>query len=296
LPADCDETSSDALPPALADTIIPANGIAQAITIAGDAAAPAVVLLHGLGWDARLWRRQVERLAADGWRAIAPDLRGMGRTEKPLAPYTLDLYAADIVALLDALRVERAALVGFSLGGMVALAVAAARPDRIAAAVFACCTTHSTPAGEAATEAMLDRAGKAGARRFAEEQAEAIWSAGWAASHPRAVAGFVEWRAAMDQAALACAFRATYGADLRPWLGRITVPARVIVADSDRFVPVAAGAALAGALPAADLVVVEDAGHMVSIEQPERFDRALFDFLGRAFPPRPRALAGEDTA
>lgn len=284
------------MPPALIDTIIPANGITQAVTIAGDAAAPAIVLLHGLGWDRGLWRRQVERLAADGWLAIAPDLRGMGRTEKPPAPYTLDLYAADIVALLDGLRIGRAALVGFSLGGMVALAVAAARPDRIAAAVFACCTTHSTPAGEAATEAMLARAEEAGARRFAEDQAEAIWSAGWAAAHPRAIAGFVEWRAAMDQAALARAFRATYGADLRPSLGRITVPARVIVADSDRFVPVAAGGALAGALPQADLVVVEDAGHMVSIEQPERFDRALFDFLGRAFPPRSQALAGEDAA
>src|ERR1700693_3165185 len=61
---------------------IAANGIIQHVALAGPARAPAILLVHGLGWDHTLWRNEIDMLAGAGWRAIAPDLRGMGQSDK----------------------------------------------------------------------------------------------------------------------------------------------------------------------------------------------------------------------
>ena len=91
-------------------------------------------------------------------------------------------------------------------------------------------SAHSTPEGAAATDAMLARARTLGPRQFAEEQARAIWSREWALDHRAEVRRFIAWRAGMDQEALARAFRASCGVDLRAELGHIMAPARVVMA------------------------------------------------------------------
>lgn len=270
---------------------IAANGIVQHVRMTGRADAPAVMLIHGLGWDGTLWQRELTTLAAAGWRAVAPDLRGMGRSDKPDAPSSIPLYAADLVALADALAIARFAVVGFSLGGTIALAMAEAAPTRLTAAICACAAVVESAAGAAATEAMLARAATLGAQRFAEEQAQAIWSPSWAGDHREEVARFVAWRAAMDQAALARAFRSSRGFDLRPALARLSLPIRIIAADGDSFVGVEACRALAATLPDADFVAIADAGHMASLEQPAAFQAALLGFLERAWPPEPAGAA-----
>jgi 3-oxoadipate enol-lactonase len=264
-----------------------ANGIIQHVVLAGPAGARPVLLIHGLGWDQTLWGREIDWLAAGGWRVIAPDLRGMGLTDKPDVPYSIDLYVADMAALLDALAFEQVAVIGFSLGGMIALAMAARLGARIGAGLVACCSPASTAEGAAATEAMLAHALTSGPRRFAEEQAETIWSPDWARDHPIEVQRFVDWRAGMDQEALARAFRAAYGVDLRAELYRVAAPMRVVMAERDSFVSVEAGRALAEALSNADVVLIAGAGHMASLERPEEFRTALVEFLGRVWPPLP---------
>jgi pyruvate dehydrogenase E2 component (dihydrolipoamide acetyltransferase) len=95
--------------------------------------APPVLCLHGWGCSAYLWRKNLPALAAAGFRAIAPDLRGHGQSSVPLTPgaYTLDAFVASTVALLDALALDRVALLGQSLGGGVALGVARTAPARL---------------------------------------------------------------------------------------------------------------------------------------------------------------------
>ena len=270
---------------------VSANGIAHHLLTAGPESGPAVLLIHGLGWDSTLWTGQIEALAAAGWRVLAPDLRGMGATEKPEKPYAIDGYQRDMSALLTAMGVEQAAVVGFSLGGMIAMALAAAEPQRVGAAVFACCNAQASAEARASTEAMLDRAASLGPVRFAEEQAEAIWRDAWARVNPHAVQDFIAWRAAMDQAALTRAFRAAFGVDLRPALPGITVPTRVIVADEDRFLTVETGRTISEHLPRGDLVIIEQSGHMAPVEQPAAFNEALFSFLEAHWPPASDAAA-----
>lgn len=261
-----------------------ANGIRHHVLTSGDPGARAVHFIHGLGWDSGLWQSQLDTLAARGWYAIAPDLRGMGRTAKPNEPYSIDLYAADMAAILDALDVNCAAVVGFSLGGMIAMRLAQRRPDLVGGALFACCGASYSVEGQKSTEAMLARAIEQGPRRFAEEQAESVWHPVWAAANPQAVSAFIDWRASMDQPALHRAFRSSYGADLWPALKGMDIPARVIAAENDSFVSLETALAIAEALPNADLEIIREAGHMCSIEKPEAFDSALFGFLDKAWP------------
>jgi len=261
--------------------IVAANGLDQAVLVAGPDAGPAVLLIHGLGWDHSLWRFQVAPLVARGLRVVAPDLRGMGASGKPTAPWSIGDYVADLAALLDQLGVGRVVVAGFSMGGMVAAAFAIAYPARTAALFMAAAPAFSTAEGQLGTEAMLERAMALGPEAFAAEQAGMIWHPAWAAAHPAEVARFVAWRAAMDQQALHAAFRSSYGTDLREGLRHLRVPARIVAADSDPFASVEAMWGVAGLIPGADLVVIPRAGHMVPIEQPAAFNAALMEFLDR---------------
>jgi pimeloyl-ACP methyl ester carboxylesterase len=108
-----------------------ANGLAFNVAEAGDG--PPVLLLHGFPDSWRLWRHQIAALAAAGYRAVAPDLRGFGASDKPEAveAYRMRTLVGDVVGLLDGLGVERAAVVGHDWGASLAWVVAMFVPDRV---------------------------------------------------------------------------------------------------------------------------------------------------------------------
>jgi pimeloyl-ACP methyl ester carboxylesterase len=112
---------------------VPANGIELHLAEAGPADGPPVLLLHGFPDSWRLWRHQVEALAAAGHRVLAPDLRGFGRSTRPpaVADYELPTLVADVTGLLDALEIGRAAVVGHDWGATLAWRVAMLAPDRV---------------------------------------------------------------------------------------------------------------------------------------------------------------------
>ena len=109
------------------------NGVCLHLAEAGPADGPALLLLHGFpeGWFS--WRRQLGPLAAAGFRVLAPDLRGYNLSDAPrgLSSYRLDVLAADVVGLMDALGLGRVALVGHDWGGAVAWWVALTQPGRL---------------------------------------------------------------------------------------------------------------------------------------------------------------------
>ena len=112
---------------------VAANGIDLHLAEAGPEAGPAVVLLHGFPDSWKLWRHQVDALAGAGMRVLAPDLRGLGETTRPaeVEAYKLRTLAADVVGLLDAVGVRRAAVVGHDWGAALAWRVAMFVPDRV---------------------------------------------------------------------------------------------------------------------------------------------------------------------
>jgi pimeloyl-ACP methyl ester carboxylesterase len=107
------------------------NGVGIEFDVEGEGRP--VILLHGFPDSARLWRHQVKALSANGYRAIVPDLRGYGRSDKPgdVESYSLPLLAGDVVAILDSLGIERAHVVGHDWGAALAWVVASLLPDRV---------------------------------------------------------------------------------------------------------------------------------------------------------------------
>ena len=107
------------------------NGIRMHVTSTGQG--PAVLMLHGFPDTHRVWRKQVDVLAAAGYRVLAPDLRGYGGTDAPRAvhDYTLDKVRADVLGLLDALAIPKVILIGHDWGGIVGWQIAALAPHRV---------------------------------------------------------------------------------------------------------------------------------------------------------------------
>lgn len=119
--------------PAMDERTVPLNGIALRVATWGRPAGPdrAVVLVHGITANNRVWFDLGPQLAARGWFVVAPDLRGRGRSDKPPHGYGLPFHADDLLALGDALDLPTAHLVGHSLGALIGLYLAAVHPGRL---------------------------------------------------------------------------------------------------------------------------------------------------------------------
>ena len=120
--------------------------------VTGPADAPVVVLSNSMGADLRMWDGVVDALA-EHFRVVRYDTRGHGRSPSVPGPYSIDDLADDVIALLDGLGVERAHIVGLSLGGMTAMRLAARNPERVDRLVLLCTGAQLPPA-----EAWLERA------------------------------------------------------------------------------------------------------------------------------------------
>ncbi|MCK8785893.1 alpha/beta hydrolase [Roseomonas sp. NAR14] len=242
-----------------------------------------VVFLHGLGWDHTLWNPTLARLAPRH-RVVAADTRGHGGSDAPPGPYGIAQFAEDWAALLDALGVRGACLVGLSQGGMVAQALALARPDLVASLVLASTACRSHPAARENMEARIAAAEREGPAAAAEVAARSIFSEGWRAANPEALRRFLAWRTAMPMAPLNEAVRAAYGFDLRDRLPGLAVPTLVVAGAADTLTPPANSEEIAALIPGAALRLIPEAGHILPVEQPAAFAALLDGFLARHHP------------
>ncbi len=243
-------------------------------------AGTSVVLIHGFPLSHESWEPQVEALAAAGCRAIAPDLRGHGRSPVTGGVYSMALLAGDVLALLDRLGVERAIFAGHSMGGYVSFAVLRLGPDRVAGlALISTRAAPDSPEARAArladAEAVLERgpadlAGRMIGRFFAE---------GFAERQPEAVASVRRVILETPREAIAGALRGMAGRpDSSPLLPSLSVPALVVTGDADRLIPPAESRAMAAAIPGAHLEVMAGVGHMPQVEQPAGLSGLLVEF------------------
>ena len=223
---------------------------------------PPLVLVHGLGCSADYWVRNGPWLAARGFRVLAPDLPGFGRTRGPQGGLSIPAQAAAVDRFADALGLPPAAFVGHSLSCQSVLELAAVRPDRVAALVLA------APTGDRRRKRLLRE------------------SVGFLRDVPREPLSIVPLIA---QAYL----RAGFTRWLRTWIAgkrhdsfaaaaRVSAPALVLVGDRDPVVSVAFGEALAEAIPGGRVEVVPGGTHAVIYATAERFNQAVARFLGVA--------------
>jgi 3-oxoadipate enol-lactonase len=243
-------------------------------TAAGEGAP--LVLLHGFSFDQRLWDPQVGPLSKQH-RVVRYDLRGFGSSTNPAGGYR---HIDDLRVLLHSLNIERAVLVGLSLGANVALAYAIQHPQEVAGLVLASpglaghhWAVQRPPEAVAAHAASY---GVAAGRKFWLEQP--IFAS--TRRYPRAriaveemVQGYNGWHwqnADLQQP----------GPDVRAGLAALPVPALVISGDLDVDGYREIAAEIAAALPNGQLARFADAGHVMNMEEPERFNSRLLEFVG----------------
>jgi pimeloyl-ACP methyl ester carboxylesterase len=233
------------------------------------------LLVHGVPLDARMWQAQLYALAGRHRRVIAPDLRGHGASPWSADPvHSMDLLANDLLAFADAVEVESFDLVGLSMGGYVALALAAADPSRVRTlALLDTKAGPDTDDGKAArdeTAAAVVREGRGWlfdklsgvllAERATDLVRGRLRTIVESQSYETIVADLAGMRDRPDQTEL---------------LRSLSMPAAVVVGAEDALTPPEVHEEMAGLLPDAKLTVVDDAGHMTPMEAPEAVDEAL---------------------
>lgn len=236
-------------------------------TTARRGGSPPVVLIHGAGGNHMLWPIAFHRLAR---RAVyALDLPGHGRSSGA-GRQQIEEYAADVVGFLDALAVERAVLVGHSMGGAVAQVTALTAPQRVAALVLV-----ATGARLRVAPAIIE-----GLSNNFEQTVAMIMQWAWGPGAPPEM--IEQGRQTMLKTGadvLLGDFLACDRFDLRQQIGQISAPTLVLTGSEDRMTPPRLGQALAEGIPGARFQLVEGAGHMLMLERPAETAQAVEAFL-----------------
>jgi 3-oxoadipate enol-lactonase len=237
--------------------------------------APVLVLLGSIGSTLAMWEPNVAALS-ERLRVVRADHRGHGGSPVPRGPYALADLGADVVALLDALGVERASVCGLSLGGMVGMWLGAHAPERVERLALLCTSSRMDPEiwrGRAAAVRAM------GTISIAEAVVARWFTPAFAAREPAVVARMHTMVASVSDEGYASCCAAIEHMDLDPDLARIAAPTLVVAGEDDPATPPEHGARIAEGIPGARLAVVPDAAHLASWEQAEAVSRLVLDHL-----------------
>jgi YbgC/YbaW family acyl-CoA thioester hydrolase len=254
------------------------NGVNLAVELQGEG--PAVLFVHGYPFDRTIWRDQMESL--DGYRRIAPDLRGMGQSDAPDLGYGMGIYADDLAALLDALGVNEVVLCGLSMGGYVLFEFLRRWRNRARGLVLI-----ATRAEADSTEARRARdtaaagAREHGAASVADAMLPKVLAPGSQERAPELVARVRNIMARTPVAGMVGALAAMRdrldSTGLLPTLAGL--PTLVLAGEEDLLIPPDAARRMASLIPNARLALIPGAGHVPPLERPSETTAEIREFL-----------------
>jgi pimeloyl-ACP methyl ester carboxylesterase len=241
-----------------------------------------LLLIQGLGWSAEMWYSLVPELETSH-RVVRYDARGIGRSDVPPGPYSIERMADDAIAVLQAAEVDRAHVLGVSLGGIVAQEVALRHPDAVTSLILGC--THPGGAETVWPDPEVMEVLKSRATMPFDEAVKAAVKYAYSAScDPAVIERDTKLRLELPTSAEGYSGQLLGGLGYQgtlPRLKGLAVPALVFTGDADQMVPPQNSATLAEAIPDSTSVLIHGAGHVVFTERPTEVATAVRDFLDR---------------
>jgi 3-oxoadipate enol-lactonase len=252
--------------------VITNNGYEIGYLEAGGGRATPIVCLHGVGSDKSVWHPQIAHFGRER-RAIAFDYPGYGDSDPAPEGTTRDDYASAIISAMHELGVDRAHICGLSLGGVVAIAMHHAAPDRCASLILA-----DTFAVHSDGRAIYDRsiAGSADLPAMAEARVDKLLAQ---PADPAVRREVVETMSRIEPAAYRIGAEAVWLADQRERAAAIDKPTLILVGDQDFITPVELSNELLDLITQARMQVIAGAGHLTNLEKPAEFNRCVDEFL-----------------
>ena len=253
------------------------NGTTLYFRFDGPEQGSVVMLSNALASDLTMWEFQVPALAEAGYRVLRYDSRGLGHSKVPEGPYSIEMLAADVVGLMDALGLEKVHFCGLSMGGMIGQMLGAQHGDRLISLTLSSTSAHMAP------------------KEIWDERIETVRKGGMAVVVDATIA---RWFTLAGQARLAssvekvrrvilnipvkgfCACCAAIrDMDQRETLRTVSTPTLVMVGKNDSGTPVSAAEQIHQGITSSVLTIIPDAAHFVQMEQSSIFNHALLKFI-----------------
>ena len=249
-----------------------------ACDVQGEPGRPWIALSNSLGADLSMWDAQMAMLTRTH-RVLRYDTRGHGRSSLGSEPVTMSRLVLDVVALLDHFGIERADVMGLSLGGMTALGLGLDHPQRLRRLVCAAARADTAPAAAEAWNARIAAVEAGGMATVAEATLERWFTPAARAQRPAVVDRVrATFLATPVQGYVACA-QAIKALAYGPRLPSLSAPALFVAGDADVAAPPEVMRAMAEASPQGAFEIIAHAAHLINIEQAERFDAIVSRFL-----------------
>jgi len=242
-----------------------------------------VIFLHGIGGGAGMWTPQVASFAAAGYRPVALDLPGYG-ARPPVDAMGFEELALDVENEIAARGLERPVLLGHSMGGMVVQTMLRRRPEGYRAAVLSATSpAFGDPSGEFQKKFVADRLDPLDAGRTMADMAPGAVTAMMGPDpDPAGRALATEIMSAASERTYRAAVHCLVNFDERANLPHIRVPVLCLAGEHDRNAPPKVLERMAAKIPGAKYACLSGVGHLANLEAPEKFDRAVMDFLQTA--------------
>ena len=256
--------------------VVHANGID--INYAESGEGFPLILLHGLSDDLNLWAMTVPALSGK-FRTIAFDLRGHGHSSKPDAPYTMQLLAGDLYGLMEALQIERAHIMGLSMGAAIAQLFATFHPEKSDRLVLLSTFDHADRHLRERCAGLVQSLEAGDMAGFFDGAVKLVVSADFIAANQSAMAEAKKYCMAVNSpSALARVISGCMSFDGREYTKRITAPALLISGKEDRFTRAALAGEVHRAIPGSQWLVMDGVGHNLLV--PDNLPRVLDAVMG----------------
>lgn len=257
------------------------NGIA--VSQQGDKQQTPIIFIHGFPFNSTMWAQQIKRLK-DSYYCVAYDVRGLGETPPGDGQFTMEIFVDDLFSVIDGLELEKPVIVGFSMGGYIALRAMEREPERFRALIL--CDTKAEADDDAA---RLKRASAInvincdGAEQFASDFVPMAFGDDAPQMIPEIYNSFLE-RAQAESAigVKGCLLAMAARTNTTRALGDIQVPTLLLVGEDDALTPPSVMQQMHNQINGSEIITVPAAGHMSPVENPETVTQSIQEFLSKS--------------